>query len=264
MHLAGWARVLSLEGVTVAVLTSYHHMWLLCFSMTAMISWRSSARHHVIHANLPGQRGPTDSLKRTRVERRGSRLSRLALIAVAVVLIVIIGLYQAEAAVNSLSLQSFLGTRVPTRAFVICSGASVKSLRLAWSQITILRERLGAQDGTFLVYHAEELGPEANDRVQALLRIPGVRLESLLPWHRAAYNVSTAEEDMKSFQGYYCKPAALVAAPYDQASSSERVCVSVFCHAWGEVLVNAPPRHAYIHRKAPLSAYTMCPVFAAG
>lgn len=120
-----------------------------------------------------------------------------------------------EGSTGSALLESMRRSFSPSRAVVICTPPDKHSLRLAWMQITVLREQYGMARDAFLVYHANELDA-GREEVRALLNITGVRLMNLLDWYQDSFhaNRTTAEEQVPTFRGYHCKPAALVAAPY--------------------------------------------------
>jgi hypothetical protein len=94
-----------------------------------------------------------------------------------------------------------------SRAIVMCA-FNTHSARMAWMQIKVLQEIYGMTNETFLIYHADEFKPAHDRALRNLKSLPRVKVRSLKPWHSRTF----PGQDVKRLAGFYCKPAALLAA----------------------------------------------------
>jgi len=69
---------------------------------------------------------------------------------------------------------------------------------------------------SFIIYHADELQETITIKLlrKQLEAIPQVRIQSLQPWYQRTYASEFGTASLQNFQGYFCKPAALLAAPF--------------------------------------------------
>jgi hypothetical protein len=105
---------------------------------------------------------------------------------------------------------SSISPPAPSRAVVMCAYDG-HTLRLAWTQIMALRELYGMGNETFLIYHADELTRKHDRAVRRLEALPHVHVRNLRPWHHRVLG----DKDFARFQGFLCKPAALLASEQD-------------------------------------------------
>ncbi|KAM3571796.1 hypothetical protein VYU27_006166 [Nannochloropsis oceanica] len=102
------------------------------------------------------------------------------------------------------------------RGVVLCA-YDAKSLRLAWIQISTLRTLYGMVNESFIIYHADELRETIGAKLwrKQLKAIPGVQIQSLETWYQGTYASEFGTAPLQNFQGFFCKPAALLAAPFE-------------------------------------------------
>lgn len=86
----------------------------------------------------------------------------------------------------------------------------------------MLRRLQGMSTERFIIYHADEVDEHSSAGVAALRSIAGVEVRSLGPWYNATYpltprvhNDTHDEPDISRLRSWFCKPAALLAAPTD-------------------------------------------------
>lgn len=102
-----------------------------------------------------------------------------------------------------------------SRGIVMCAH-DVHTLRLARTQISVLRALYSMNNTSFVVFHADEIDrkdAKMHAQIKSLTNTPGVKLESLTEWYRMAYGDNV--DGLNEFRGYFCKVGALLAAPFD-------------------------------------------------
>jgi hypothetical protein len=69
---------------------------------------------------------------------------------------------------------------------------------------------------SYIIYHADELQETITIKLlrKQLNAIPGVQIQSLQAWYQGTYASEFGTASLQNFQGFFCKPAALLAAPF--------------------------------------------------
>lgn len=71
------------------------------------------------------------------------------------------------------------------------------------------------RDDPFIIYHADELNSTMAAAMQSVTSLPGVRIENLKGWAESTYPDADIHDLLKPLRSFVCKPAALLASPYD-------------------------------------------------